>query len=101
MKSELLLQTYGSDSSGIVCGFVFSPTQPGRPISADDALECLEKHRFATEILNSNLHQHHRPKSFALKELSIFQREIRHDQNEKKMTRMLRQIRCRDRSCVR
>lgn len=41
MKSELLLQTYGSDSSGIVCGFVFSPTQAGRPISADEALEWL------------------------------------------------------------
>lgn len=47
MKSELLLQTYGSDSSGIVCGFIFSPTQPGRPISADDALEWLHAQQSA------------------------------------------------------
>jgi zinc transporter len=44
MKSELLVQTYGSDSSGIVCGFVFSPDEVGRPVDAEYAAEWLRVH---------------------------------------------------------
>ncbi|MGF6551568.1 Mg2+ and Co2+ transporter CorA [Paraburkholderia youngii] len=39
MKSDLALQTYGADSSGMVCGFRFSPTLAGRPIDADEVID--------------------------------------------------------------
>jgi zinc transporter len=35
--------TYGADSIGLVCGFLFSPDQPGRPIAADEAVDWLER----------------------------------------------------------
>jgi zinc transporter len=38
MKSDLLLQTYGADSSGMVCGFLFSSTVAGRPVDADEVV---------------------------------------------------------------
>ncbi|MEM5299967.1 transporter [Burkholderia sp. JPY481] len=39
MKSDLALQTYGADSSGMVCGFRFLPTLAGRPIDADEVID--------------------------------------------------------------
>ncbi|MBB5421367.1 zinc transporter [Paraburkholderia atlantica] len=39
MRSDLALQTYGADSSGMVCGFRFSPTLAGRPIDADEVID--------------------------------------------------------------
>jgi zinc transporter len=44
MKSDLLLQTYGADSSGMVCGFVFSSTRAGRPVDAEEVVEWLREH---------------------------------------------------------
>ncbi|MDB5998319.1 MAG: magnesium transporter CorA, partial [Rhizobacter sp.] len=28
---------YGSDPNGLICGFLFGPNTPGRPISLDEA----------------------------------------------------------------
>lgn len=42
MKSELLLQTYGADSSGMVCGFVFTSTDAGRLVDADEVADWLQ-----------------------------------------------------------
>ncbi|MFP4906192.1 magnesium transporter CorA, partial [Paraburkholderia sp. BR14261] len=33
--------TYGADLSGLICGFRFTPGQPGQPVSCDDVLEAL------------------------------------------------------------
>lgn len=40
MKPEMIVQTYGADTSGIVCGFRFTPDSVGEPITADFAAEC-------------------------------------------------------------
>jgi len=34
----LPLPTYGADRTGLICGFVFSPDAPGRPLGSPDAL---------------------------------------------------------------
>lgn len=39
MTSELVIQTYGADSAGMVCGFLFAPHHKGRPIEAEEAVE--------------------------------------------------------------
>ena len=36
-------QIYGSDSTGLICGFFFSPGQPGRAISSGEAIEWLRQ----------------------------------------------------------
>jgi zinc transporter len=33
--------TYGADSSGLICGFMFAPGQPGLPLTGDEALKWL------------------------------------------------------------
>jgi zinc transporter len=35
--------TYGADNSGLVCGFRFSPNEPGIPVDADSAIESLAR----------------------------------------------------------
>src|SRR5690349_17066784 len=35
MKSEMIIQTYGADTSGMVCGFRFTPESAGEPVDAD------------------------------------------------------------------
>jgi hypothetical protein len=44
----IALPTYGADRSAMVCGFVFAPGVPGRPVSASDALEWLARGASAT-----------------------------------------------------
>lgn len=44
MNPELLVQTYGADSSGMVCGFLFSSTRAGQSIDAADAANWLRAH---------------------------------------------------------
>ena len=51
MKSDLLLQTYGADSSGMVCGFLFSPTLAGRAVDADEVAGWLRE-RQADDAVN-------------------------------------------------
>jgi zinc transporter len=43
MKSDLLAQTYGADSAGLICGFRFTPTEAGTPIQADYAIDWLAR----------------------------------------------------------
>jgi zinc transporter len=43
MKADLLLQTYGADSTGMVCGFLFTPTLAGRAVDADEVAEWLRE----------------------------------------------------------
>lgn len=45
MKTELLMQTYGADSSGMVCGFVFSSNHAGRQVQAEEVVEWLRSQR--------------------------------------------------------
>ena len=35
--------TYGADLSGLVCGFRFTPGQPGQPVTCDDVLEAMQR----------------------------------------------------------
>jgi zinc transporter len=37
------IATYGADVSGLVCGFRFTPGQPGQPVTCDDVLEALRR----------------------------------------------------------
>ncbi len=37
MKPEMIIQTYGADTSGMVCGFRFAPDAPGTALEAGDA----------------------------------------------------------------
>jgi zinc transporter len=39
MKPEMIIQTYGADTSGIVCGFRFTPDAAGQPVDADLAAQ--------------------------------------------------------------
>jgi zinc transporter len=41
MNLNLAPATYGADRSGLVCGFRFSPGQPGAPIDTDSAVDWL------------------------------------------------------------
>jgi len=45
MKSELLLQTYGADLTGMVCGFRFTPTLAGQPLEADEVIAWCREHK--------------------------------------------------------
>ena len=38
---EYALSSYGSDKDGLVCGYVFAPDEPGRPVDADFACSWL------------------------------------------------------------
>ncbi len=38
---KIISDTYGSDPSGLICGYLFSPGQVGRPINAEDAVRWL------------------------------------------------------------
>ncbi len=40
MKPEMILQTYGADTSGMVCGFRFTPQSEGEPVEAALAAQC-------------------------------------------------------------
>jgi zinc transporter len=37
------MQVYGSDPTGLICGYVFSPDKPGRPIGSAEALEWINR----------------------------------------------------------
>lgn len=39
MKPEMIIQTYGADTSGMVCGFRFAPDRVGKPLDADAAAD--------------------------------------------------------------
>ncbi|NRE49687.1 transporter [Burkholderia pseudomallei] len=39
MKPEMIIQTYGADTSGMVCGFRFAPDSAGEPVDAGVAAE--------------------------------------------------------------
>lgn len=42
MKSELITQTYGADTSGMVCGFRFTPQSAGQAVEAALAAQCAQ-----------------------------------------------------------
>ncbi len=43
MKPELIVQTYGADLSGMVCGFLFAPDAAGEPVDAGQVVEWLAR----------------------------------------------------------
>ena len=43
MKPELIVQTYGADLSGMVCGFLFAPDAAGEPVDAAQVIDWLAR----------------------------------------------------------
>ena len=47
MQTEHL--SYGSDQSGLICGYVFAPDQPGKPMYTSEAIDWLQSRHSATD----------------------------------------------------
>ncbi|WP_323123706.1 transporter [Burkholderia alba] len=43
MKPEMIVQSYGADMSGMVCGFRFAPDAVGVPVDAEQAIDWLSR----------------------------------------------------------